>query len=312
MYNGDNMKKIIIACAIFIVICFLFSLWFFKMRKNIEEVGSGIDWFTDALIDAAKKEAELRENAIVVSFSEPQTHDGYHEFEILDEGIISLKERKEKGGLWGGPYEVTWYFEILKPGKVRIKWTDPYSTATQKNANTWIDTYTINEDMSYSFESYYLVEEVLYLMCYATETDKALSYKGYFIDVNGDKRFYDITDTEGIINTVNGLYLYLTEHFSEYEPVKGIGRKAFVECQNCIHDAFKMSHFYNDFKDIYEKYAFEDMEFEYGKQILYAIPGWGEYHRFISCNTKETDAKIKKQLENILEIFGDDWRKYEP
>lgn len=306
------MKKIIIACAIFIVICFLFSLWFFKMRKNIEEVGSGIDWFTDALIDEAKKEAELRKNAIVISFSEPQPHNGYHEFELLDEGIISFKNRKEEGGLWGGPYEVTWYFEILKPGKVRIKWTDPYNTSTDKNANTWIDTYTIKEDMTYTFERYYLVEDVMYIMCYATKTDSMVSYLGYFIDVNGDKRFYDITDSEMKLNTVKGLYLFLKEHFSEYEPVKGIGRKAFEECQKCIHDAFKMSHFYNDFKDIYEKYAFEDMEFEYGKQVLYAVPSWGEYIRFISCNTDETDAEIKKHLENILEIFGDDWGKYEP
>ena len=71
----------------------------------------------EALSDDAKEEEKLRENAIVVSFSEPQTHDGYHEFEILDEGILSLKERKEKGGLWGGPYEVTWYFEILNREK---------------------------------------------------------------------------------------------------------------------------------------------------------------------------------------------------
>lgn len=306
------MKKVIIVCVIFIIICFLLSLWYFKIHKNKAEDGMSIFDLLEALSDEAKEEKELRENAIVVSFSEPQPHDGYHEFEILDEGIISLKKRKEKGGLWGGPYEVTWYFEILKPGKVRIKWTDPYNNATHKNANTWIDAYTINEDMSYSFESYYLVEEVFYFMCYATKIDRLVSYKGYFIDINGDKRLFDITDTEGKINTVKDLYLYLTEHFSEYVPVKGIGRKAFEECQKCIYDAFKMSHNYNDFKDIYETYAFEDMEFEYGKQMLYAVPGWGAYIRFISCNTNETDPEIKKQLENILEIFGDDWGKIEP
>lgn len=235
---------------------------------------------------------------IVVELYEEPTKRGY-EYEVLDPGIIELKEKKKTGGNWGAEYKVTWTFKIIKDGIVRIKWINPDSVQKWKNSESWIDTYIIDADNQYKVERYYLMERVFYLMCYPVKTDKGSIFKGYFVDINGAKRYYSIEDSENMITSINDLHKYLSDHFCDFEAVecfKNIGLKNCNLAMNKIED-----HFY-----------LLTPEFEYGKCTLYGVQDVFEIPQYVVLTCENKSDIRDENIEAIMNIFGEDWNQYKP
>ncbi|MBR4144368.1 MAG: hypothetical protein IKU06_02780 [Lachnospiraceae bacterium] len=239
----------------------------------------------------------LGSEVIIVKLEEsPEA--GEYQFEILDEGIIELKEKEKMGGAWGNGYTVTWVFEIRRPGLVRIKWSNSFSLKKWKNADSWIDTYTIDEDMTYTVERYYLDEYMNYFFYIAKQTDKGKKIEGYFIDINGDKRVYTIEDNENSINDVSDLYDYLIAHFSDYRYIIFYNTEGLQKCNEAL---MRVPEYLYD----------EKLELIYDKKTLYGVNDSNGKTRFLVCATEDGFVSYDENIKLIMKIFGDDWDKYE-
>ena len=278
------MKKLfannILRYFFIVIVGIVFFIFLFFV---IVAVLKGIKWF-----DAHTISIELYEY--------PDT--GY-KYELLDEGIIELKEKKESGGNWGSGADVTWVFKIIKPGRVRIKWVYPDTTKEWKNADCWIDTYTIKEDFTYSVERYYLDEWLNYFLCYANRTEKGIIIEGYFVDINGDRRFYSIVDDNKKLCRVSDLYNYLMEHFSEYTPISFLGNEGLKKCNE------KLMQINSDLYDT-------EMDFKYGQRVLYGVNDSDGQIRYLICASDENASLKVDEIADIIEVFGDAWNQYEP
>jgi len=238
-----------------------------------------------------------KKDEIEVTIYEAPGENGYI-YEIMNDGIIEFKERKEKGGVLGKGYNVTWVFKILNPGKVRIKWVCQDSVQKWKNSGSWIDKYTINADKSYSVERLFLDERVFYFLCYSEELNNDTVYKGYFIDINGNKRFYNFEDTNKEIETVNDILLYLTMHFEEYPPVEFIKNEDLKRCNRKLNLVDK-------------DYVYSDLNIVYGKLVFYAIYESAEKEGYVICSEEDHNVE-DENIKAIMDILGNDWDKYEP
>ena len=256
------------------------------------------------LISACNYSSSFSDNedsnkTITVSFYEEPIAKEYHKYEIMDEGIVSFREMKKIGGSFGRGYDVTWYFDIIKPGFVRIKWSDPDYLQRWVNEKVWIDTYSIAEDYSYTYERYFLEERIFYIMCRTKEEGENTCFQGYFIDLNGQKRYYYVEDTTNIINSIKDLHLFLTERFTEYEPVKFIGNSGLKECNGYLNKIEE-----NDFQ--------QNIDCSKNDETLYAIHYRGNNIYYLKCSSKNTSVIDNENTDAIMEIFGDDWDKIEP
>ena len=132
--EGVFVRKFIfiIFFVIMAILCLSFFLIMFKVFK----------------FSSVKNDSE----EIVVNLYEKPTRPSYT-YEILDKGIIELKEIKKEKVIWQEGYNITWFFRILSPGIVRIKWTTQDDSLELDQAKGWIDTYTIYKDYSYSLET---------------------------------------------------------------------------------------------------------------------------------------------------------------
>lgn len=239
------------------------------------------------------------DNLIVVTFEEPASTSQRHKYELLDNGVISFMEYTEKGGVFGSGYKAQWIFSINKPGMVRIKWENPNTLKRWKNADSWIDTYTIDEDMTYTVERYYLDEYMNYFLYKIEKTDKGKKVEGYFIDINGDKRVYNIEDNENSINNVKDLYDYLMAHFSDYKNATFCNTEGLQKCNEAL---MKVPDYLYD----------GELELIYDKKILYGVNDSNGEIRFLVCATEDSLASNDENIKLIMRIFGDDWDKYEP
>lgn len=237
---------------------------------------------------------------ITVSFYEEPIAKEYHKYEIMDKGIVSFREMKEVGGSFGRGYDVTWYFDIIKPGIVRIKWSDPDYMQRWVNEQVWIDTYSIAEDYSFTYERYFLEESVFYIMCKTKEEGEKVCFQGYFIDLNGQKRYYYIEDTNNEIVSMRDLYLFLTRHFKEYEPVEFYGNEGLKKCNSYLN---------NIDSSLYSS----DIELPINDSMLLAIDDLGSSIRYLICASKSNTMYTKNEsIKAVMEMFGDNWDLYEP
>jgi len=236
---------------------------------------------------------------VIVIKIEENPGGGDYQFEILEKGIIEFKEKERTGGAWGNGYTATWVFEIKQPGSVRIKWSNPFPVQEWKNADSWIDTYTIDEDMTYTVERYYLDEYMNYFLYKIEQTDKGKKVEGYFIDINGDKRVYNIEDNENSINNVKDLYDYLMAHFSDYKNATFCNTEGLQKCNEAL---MKVPEYLYDGK----------LELIYDKKILYGVNDSNGEIRFLVCAIEDNMASNDENIKLIMRIFGDDWDKYEP
>ncbi len=125
---------------------------------------------------------------------------------------------------------------------------------------------------------------------------------GYFVDVDGAKHYFDLTDKDHL--SIGEKYQYLNDHISEYEAEEFLSPEELEQCYEYlwnIEAEAEKEHFFQYHDEVGATATL------YGVRMENAVPEFV----FIRGNGCTLDLVTEENTRKTIEILGQDWKQYE-
>ncbi len=142
---------------------------------------------------------------------------------------------------------------------------------------------------------------ILFILNY-TDSEDDFENKGYFIDSDGAKSYYDLSEKGESYADTDKIYQYLAAHISEYEPEKFLSPEEVEQCREYLGniDADAEPEHFNGYSSSFH--------FNNGDTVLYGIRTENDIPELVFIRGEGSERMIitEDNTRQIADIFGSD------